>query len=42
VEIAKMWKSEKEFLPKAASAKMKAGMDSWKQAVYAAQVWSKK
>jgi glycerol kinase len=42
VEIAKMWKSEKEFLPKEASAKMKDGMDSWKKAVHAAQVWSKK
>jgi len=42
VEIAKMWKSEKEFLPKSVSAKMKTGMDSWKQAVHAAQVWSKK
>jgi glycerol kinase len=42
VEIAKMWKSEREFQPAPASAKMKTGIDSWKQAVHAAQVWSKK
>jgi glycerol kinase len=41
-EIAKWWKSEKEFLPKVASAAKQAGIDSWKQAVHAAQVWSKK
>src|SRR5450432_1196737 len=41
-EIAKWWKSEKEFLPKTASAAKQAGIDAWKQAVHAAQVWSKK
>jgi glycerol kinase len=41
-EIAQWWKSEKEFLPMASSAQMQAGIDSWKQAVYAAQTWSKK
>jgi glycerol kinase len=41
-EIARMWKSEKEFLPAAPSLVMQAGIDSWKQAVHAAQVWSKK
>jgi glycerol kinase len=41
-EIAKMWKSEREFLPQATSEKMKGGMESWKQAVHTAQVWSKK
>ena len=42
VEIAKMWKSEREFRPAPASVKMKTGIDAWKQAVHAAQVWSKK
>ncbi len=41
-EIARMWKSEKEFQPAAPSVAMQAGIDSWKQAVHAAQVWSKK
>ena len=42
MEISQMWKSEKEFLPQATTVKMQAGIDSWKQAVHAAQVWSKK
>ncbi len=41
-EIAGWWKSEKEFLPLASSPAMQAGIDSWKQAVHAAQTWSKK
>jgi len=41
-EIARWWKSEKEFLPKKSSADMQSGIDSWKQALHAAQVWSKK
>jgi glycerol kinase len=41
-EIAQWWKSEKEFIPKTSLEKMQAGIDSWKQAVHAAQVWSKK
>jgi glycerol kinase len=41
-EIAQYWKSEKEFLPSATSAAMLTGIESWKQAVHAAQVWSKK
>jgi len=41
-EIAQLWKSEKEFLPSAPSAKMQAGIDSWKQAVETARFWSKK
>src|SRR5450432_2922594 len=41
-EIAKMWKSEKEFLPKNPTDKMQSDKDSWKQAIHAAQVWSKK
>jgi len=41
-EIAHYWKSEKEFLPLVPLEKMQAGLDSWKQAVHAAQVWSKK
>jgi len=41
-EIAHWWKSEKEFLPSAAPAAMQAGIESWKQAVRAAQSWSKK
>jgi glycerol kinase len=41
-EIASYWKSEKEFLPLATVAQMQSGMDSWKQAVHAAEVWSKK
>jgi len=41
-EIARWWTSEKEFLPSISSVAMQAGIDAWKQAVYAAQVWSKK
>jgi glycerol kinase len=41
-EIAKWWKSEKEFQPEVTTASMQAGIDSWKQAVHAAQSWSKK
>jgi glycerol kinase len=41
-EIAKWWQSEKEFLPAPASAAMQRGIESWKQAVHATQVWSKK
>jgi glycerol kinase len=41
-EIAKWWKSEKIFEPVEQSAKMRSGIDSWKHAVRAAQVWSKK
>ena len=41
-EIAQYWKAEKEFLPLTAPEKMQEGLDSWKQAVQAAQVWSKK
>jgi glycerol kinase len=41
-EIAIWWKAEKEFLPSATTAVMQAGIASWKQAVHAAQVWSKK
>ena len=40
-EIAQWWKSEKEFLPSAPTTAKQAGIDSWKQAVHAAQVWSK-
>ena len=41
-EIAQWWKSEKEFIPKTSLEEMQAGIDSWKQAIHAAQVWSKK
>jgi glycerol kinase len=41
-EIAKWWKSEKEFQPAASTAAIQAGIESWKQAVDAAQAWSKK
>ena len=41
-EISKWWKSEKEFQPSVPAAGMQAGINSWKQAVHAAQVWSKK
>ena len=40
-EIAQWWKSEREFLPQASSDSMKEGIKSWKQAIHAAQVWSK-
>ncbi len=41
-EIANWWKSEKEFIPDTPAKKMQAGIDSWKQAIHAAEVWSKK
>jgi glycerol kinase len=41
-EIAKWWKSEREFKPAALTPGIQAGMEAWKQAVVAAQVWSKK
>jgi glycerol kinase len=41
-EIAKWWKSERVFEPGVQSVKMRSGIDSWKRAVSAAQVWSKK
>jgi len=41
-EIAQYWKSEKRFQPLTPPANMQAGLDSWKQAVQAAQLWSKK
>jgi glycerol kinase len=41
-EIAKWWHSEREFTPGPASAAMQHGIDSWRQAVHATQVWSKK
>jgi glycerol kinase len=41
-EIAQWWKSEKEFTPSSDSAKMQSGIDAWRQAVHAAQTWSKK
>jgi len=41
-EIAKWWKSERVFEPQVQSEKMRSGIDSWKHAVSAAQVWSKK
>jgi glycerol kinase len=41
-EIAKWWKSEKEFEPVAQNAATRAGIDAWKRAVRAAQSWSKK
>ena len=41
-EIAQWWKSEKEFLPQTSSHNMQPGIDHWKQAVHATQVWSKK
>ena len=41
-EIAQWWKSEREFNPAVKTAAIQAGIDSWKQAVNAAQVWSKK
>jgi glycerol kinase len=41
-EIAKWWKSERVFEPHMQSEKMRSGIDSWKHAVRAAQVWSKK
>src|SRR5450432_118847 len=41
-EIAKWWKSEREFQPATLTPAIRAGMESWRQAVVAAQVWSKK
>jgi glycerol kinase len=41
-EIAQLWKAEREFVPASSTAAMQAGIDSWKQAVHAAQEWSKK
>jgi glycerol kinase len=41
-EIAKWWKSERVFEPQTQSVRMRSGIDSWKRAVNAAQVWSKK
>ena len=41
-EIAQWWKSEKEFLPAALSEERLTGIESWKQAIHAAQEWSKK
>jgi glycerol kinase len=41
-EIAQWWKSEKEFLPRPYSSENKAGIQSWKKAIRAAQEWSKK
>ena len=41
-EIAKWWKSEKEFIPDTPADKMRPGIESWKQAIHAAEAWSKK
>jgi len=41
-EIAQWWKSEREFNPADKTAAIQTGIDSWKQAINAAQVWSKK
>jgi glycerol kinase len=41
-EISGMWKSEKEFRPSVPATVMQTGIDSWKQAIHAAQAWSKK
>jgi glycerol kinase len=41
-EIAEWWKSEKEFLPARDSPEKIAGIKSWKQAIRAAEEWSKK
>jgi glycerol kinase len=41
-EIGQYWKSEREFIPADSTVLMLKGIASWKQAVHAAQTWSKK
>ena len=41
-EISQWWKAEREFVPVVERGKMQAGIESWKQAVYAAQAWTQK
>jgi glycerol kinase len=41
-EISQWWKAEREFVPVIERDKMQAGIESWKQAVYAAQAWTQK
>jgi len=41
-EIEQYWKSEKEFIPADSGEVLQKGIASWKQAVHAAQIWSKK
>jgi glycerol kinase len=41
-EIGRYWKSEREFIPADSTVLMLKGIASWKQAVHAAQTWSKK
>jgi glycerol kinase len=41
-EISQWWKSEREFSSVVEPGIMQAGIDSWKQAVYAAQSWTQK
>jgi glycerol kinase len=41
-EIVRYWKSEREFIPAESTVLLLKGIASWKQAVHAAQIWSKK
>jgi glycerol kinase len=41
-EIGQYWKSEREFIPATSTEVLQKGIASWKQAVHAAQIWSKK
>ncbi len=41
-EISQWWQSEREFSSTADSHLMQSGIDSWKQAIYTAQAWTKK
>ncbi len=41
-EISQWWKAEREFVPVIEPVMMQAGIESWKQAVYATQAWTQK
>jgi glycerol kinase len=42
IEISGMWRSEREFSSTNNPDSMQAGVDSWKQAIHAAQAWTQK
>ncbi len=41
-EIARLWQSEREFMPADRTDQMQAGIESWKKAIGAAEAWSNK
>src|SRR5450755_3176653 len=41
-EVQKQWRADQTFQPATLTPAIRAGMESWRQAVVAAQVWSKK